>query len=61
MRDRSQAVRPANAACARGGWREPDRLDTLAAACAEIGQYEAAVRWERRALAFPALATAAGA
>ncbi len=51
LRDGGRAVRLAEAAVAESEGRHPDYLDTLAAAYAEIGDFERAVAEERRALA----------
>jgi len=50
-RDGAEAVRLAEHACTLTGYREPDKLDTLAAAYAEVGRFEEAVATARRALA----------
>jgi tetratricopeptide (TPR) repeat protein len=49
-RDASEAVRLAEHACALTGFEDADQLDTLAAAYAEAGRFEDAVRIGRRAL-----------
>jgi tetratricopeptide (TPR) repeat protein len=54
-RDGKRAVEYATTACERTGWKDPFCLDTLAAAFAEAGQFEEAVRYETRALDDPAL------
>ena len=38
------------AACELTGWKSPECLNALAAACAESGDYEAAVKWQSRAV-----------
>jgi hypothetical protein len=52
-RDGAEAVRDALRACELTGWGDPDCLDNLAAACAEHGQFDEAVRWQSKALEFP--------
>ncbi len=50
-RDGHRAVACATRACELGGWEEPDALDALAAAYAEGGDFDAAIRWQARAIA----------
>ena len=47
-------------ACNATGWSKPNCLGTLAAACAEDGDFEQAVHWHKRALADPAYRTTYG-
>ena len=54
-RDGKRAVESATRACELTEWKEPGVLDTLAAGCAEAGNFDAAVKWQTRANAlFPA-------
>jgi tetratricopeptide (TPR) repeat protein len=48
-RNGAEAVGYARRACELTGWKKAYVLDTLAAACAEAGQFGEAVRWARRA------------
>jgi Flp pilus assembly protein TadD len=50
LRDGSKAVRFATRACDLTEWEEAHILDTLAAAHAELGEFEEAVRWQSRAI-----------
>jgi tetratricopeptide (TPR) repeat protein len=54
-RDGKRAVEYATTACERTGWKAPFCLDTLAAAYAEAGQFDEAVRYQTRALDDPTL------
>src|SRR5262249_10177155 len=49
-RDGKRAVDAATRACALTGWKSPYFLDTLAAASAEAGGFDAAVGWQTRAI-----------
>jgi Zn-dependent protease len=54
FRNGQEAVEQAASACNATGWRNPSCLGTLAAACAEVGDFDQAVRLQNRALADPA-------
>ena len=55
IRDGKKAVAYASKACEMADWKEPDFLDTLAAACAETGDFAQAVKWEAKILETPNL------
>jgi tetratricopeptide (TPR) repeat protein len=61
VRDGRLAVEYATQACELTAWKVGDHMDTLAAAYAEAGRFEDAVRWEEKALQDPEFARSSGA
>jgi tetratricopeptide (TPR) repeat protein len=55
LRDGKQAVEYANKACLLSEWKDPNMVDTLAAAYAENGEYEQAIKWATQYLETPNL------
>jgi tetratricopeptide (TPR) repeat protein len=59
-RDGMKAIQYATKACELSGWKNADFLSTLAAACAECGQFKEAIAWQNKALALAQREDAAG-
>ena len=50
LRDGKRAIVEATRACELNSWRDPLYLGDLACACAEAGQFDEAIKWQRQAL-----------
>jgi Flp pilus assembly protein TadD len=57
FRNGKKAVEFATKACDLSQWKNPQFVDTFAAACAEAGDFDNAVKWETQFLAMPIGAT----
>jgi hypothetical protein len=57
FRSGQQAVKDAKAACSIMAWKDENMIDILAAAYAETGDFDSAVRYAQQALAFKDIAT----
>jgi hypothetical protein len=51
LRDGAESVKLAEEACEVTGWKDCQCIDTLAAGCAELGDYDRAVEYQERAIA----------
>ena len=49
-RDGPRGVQEGTMACELTHWNDPECLNSLAAACAEVGDYKSAVKWQARAV-----------
>jgi len=56
FRNGQQAIKDAKAACSISEWRDENTIDTLAAAYAETGDFDSAVRYAAQALAVKGIA-----
>jgi tetratricopeptide (TPR) repeat protein len=55
FRDGPKAVEAATKACKLSAWKKSSEVSILAAACAEAGRFDEAVKWENQYLQFPKL------
>ena len=60
IRDGRQALEHAKTACELSKWQEPISINTLAAAYAEVGEFDKAIRYQKQALSFPPYEKTAG-
>src|SRR5262249_17526042 len=53
VRDGKRAIQMATKACELTDWKDGQELEALAAACADAGEFDDAVRYQKRALEDP--------
>lgn len=56
LRDGPKAMNISKRLCEGREETHPELLDTLAAACAEIDDFDQAVHWQQKAMSLPAIA-----
>lgn len=59
VRNATRALRDATRDCERSRWHDAAEIDTLAAACAETGDYDEAIKYNQRAVPLATKSTAA--
>jgi Flp pilus assembly protein TadD len=50
LRNGKEAVELARRACELSDWKDPSFIGTMAAASAEVGNFDDAVKWQRKSL-----------
>lgn len=50
LRDGKRALEDTKAACEMTGWKSPYLLEAHAAACAEVGDFDEAIKWQKKVL-----------
>jgi tetratricopeptide (TPR) repeat protein len=50
FRNGAEALQESKKACELTNWRDPDQLDAYAGACAEVGNYEGALKYQTEAI-----------
>jgi serine/threonine-protein kinase len=53
LRNGRSAIDDAKKACTMTKWKEAGPIDTLAAACAETGDFDSALRYQQQAMSAP--------